>query len=219
MDRIILFGPPASGKGTQAARLSSHFGIETVSTGAVLREQIVQQTSLGKTAEQHLAMGELLPDSVMDRMIASWIDANGEQFIFDGYPRTVAQAEALDVLLGSRSLTLDCVIGLRVESCILRRRVLERLSCRGCHEVFQSNPAAGIQLDGACPNCANGFLYRREDDNSKTFELRLEEYSRKTQAVGTYYSDRNRLLPIEGAGSAEGVFAEILQQLSQMPRP
>lgn len=214
MDRFVLLGPPASGKGTQAAKLSEHFSIPAVSTGAILREEIEKESSLGVTAEHHLARGELVPDLLMDELIASWVKAHGDQFIFDGYPRTKPQAESLDQFLDEQSLSLNCVITLAVPDQVLRDRVIGRLSCGQCNHVFQANSERGIQVDGRCPDCGSGRLYQRKDDNLETFELRLEEYARKTEAVPNYYSRTGRLQTINGEGTPEEVFARILKQLS-----
>ncbi|MEZ5327725.1 MAG: adenylate kinase [Verrucomicrobiales bacterium] len=215
MQRIVLMGPPASGKGTQAARLSDHFDLESVSTGAVLREQIAQGTDLGQTAESHLDRGELLPDELMNDLVASWIKDNGARFIFDGYPRTEPQAVALAELLKQESLGLDCVIGLKVPKLVLRERATARLSCTKCNHVFQIDEDDGVTPGAACPDCDGGTLYRRDDDNSETFELRLEEYARKTQAVEDYYARLGQLLAIDGDGTTDEVFSRILKQLSQ----
>ncbi|MGK0184813.1 MAG: adenylate kinase [Verrucomicrobiales bacterium] len=214
MDRFVLLGPPASGKGTQAARLSAHCGIPAVSTGAVLREQISLGTPLGKTADHHLARGELLPDTLMDELIADWVGSNGAQFIFDGYPRTRTQAESLDRFLQQQSLELDVVIALDVDVQILKKRVVMRLSCNRCNHVSQEDRNAGLSIGAACPACDKGKLYRRADDNLETFQLRLEEYARKTEAVPEYYANSARLQMIDGDGSADEVFARILKILS-----
>lgn len=213
MHRTVLLGPPASGKGTQAAKLSTQLDLVAVSTGAVLREQITLGTDLGKTAERLLKSGELLPDRLMNDLVTSWIESNGSRFIFDGYPRTGPQAEALDELLREQSVELDCIIALEVPKSVLRQRVTERLSCTKCNHVVQRNAAEGTTAGADCTNCDDGTLYRRDDDNPETFELRLEEYALKTQAVEDYYAKRGQLLVIDGEGTPDEVFARILKQL------
>lgn len=183
--RIVLLGPPASGKGTQADRLSSTFGIPHVSTGALLRAECARGTSLGREADAWTSKGLLVPDELAVRIVAAWMKENGPRFLFDGFPRTVTQAEHLDKALGDLTAPLDLVILLELSDEEIRRRILNRLSCLACGATFSAS-LHGHAAGDPCPRCG-AALVRRNDDTAEAIEERLRVYRESTLPVVGYY--------------------------------
>jgi len=207
--RVIFLGPPGAGKGTQASRLAREWGIPHVATGDMLREAAQNGTRLGLEARGYMDRGALVPDEVViglaDQRLGQPDAAHG--WVLDGFPRTVPQAEALDSLLGRRSLELDRVIFFRVTDAELLRRVTGRRICRQCGAVFHlvfNPPAQGDR----CDRC-QGALYQREDDAESAVAHRLEVYARQTEPLLGYYRRRNILSEVPGEGSLEQVAAAI----------
>ena len=194
--RIVLLGPPASGKGTQADRLSKSFGIPHVSTGALLRAECAHGTALGREADAWTSKGLLVPDELAVRIVAAWMKENGPRFLFDGFPRTVGQAEHLDKALRELAAPLDLVILLELPDEEIRRRILERLSCLACGATFSASLHAH-RLGDPCPRCGTP-LVRRNDDTEKALEERLRVYRESTLPVVGYYEK-----------SAPGIFHRI----------
>jgi len=189
--RIVLLGPPASGKGTQADRLSSTFGIPHVSTGALLRAECARGTDLGQEANTWTSKGLLVPDELAVRIVAAWMKANGPRFLFDGFPRTVGQAAHLDKALSELAAPLDLIILLELPDEEIRRRILERLSCLKCGATF-STSMHGQKEGDPCPRCGSP-LVRRNDDNAEAIEERLRVYRESTLPVVGYY---DKLAPL-----------------------
>jgi len=183
--RIVLLGPPASGKGTQAERLSEAFGISHVSTGALLRSECERGTALGREADAWTCKGLLVPDELAVRIVATWMQANGPRFIFDGFPRTVGQAEHLDKSLAELQAPLDLVILLELSEEAIRHRILERISCLKCGATYSAT-LHGIAEGQPCPRCG-APLVRRKDDSAEALEQRLEVYRELTLPVVAYY--------------------------------
>lgn len=183
MLNIVLFGPPGSGKGTQASRLITQYGLTHLSTGDMLRAEIAAQTKLGMEAKTLMDRGELVPDAVVIGMIASQLDdASGAKgFIFDGFPRTVAQAEALDDLLLSRNIPLRSVLSLLVSEEELTRRIMLRGKDSG----------------------------RADDQNEDIVKNRVVEYRNKTAPLADYYRGQNKLTEIPGEGSMDEITAAL----------
>lgn len=203
--RIILFGPPGSGKGTQAKLLSEKHGVPHISTGDLLREAVAQRTVLGQRAKQYLAGGNLVPDEVMIGLIREVLGSERARhgFILDGFPRTVAQAEALDQMFRQMDIALDTVISLRVEHDEIIRRLTSRLTCTQCRSVFNESqiPSAG---DLRCSSCG-GELYHRKDDTPETARHRLDVYLKETKPLKDFYRLTNRFTQIDGMKSIEEV--------------
>ena len=211
VSRIVLFGPPASGKGTQRELIEEHFRIPGCSTGAMLRTEIEADTELGREAQNFLSLGKLVPDELMTLALEGWLGELGEGFVLDGFPRTVAQAEALDALLNGWSLSLDAAIYLDVSEAVLEDRTLKRVQCRDCRQIYRlGGSIAG--LDSPCPQCG-GELCRRDDDTSETLQLRLAEYRGKTEPLVEYYRMAGTFVRINGDQAAEFVFKEIADAL------
>lgn len=186
--RILLLGPPASGKGTQAERLSAEFGIPHVSTGALLRSEGARRTALGLEADSWTSRGLLVPDELAVRIITAWMSANGPRFLFDGFPRTSGQAEYLDQALDAAGTPLDLVVFLDLGEEEIRRRILDRLTCVSCGSTF-GEALHGIETGGACPSCG-GELIRRNDDTEEALAERLRVYRESTLPVVAHYRDK-----------------------------
>ena len=209
MLNIILLGPPGAGKGTQAARLQAERGMVQLSTGDMLREAVAAGTPIGLKAKAIMERGELVSDAIVSALIGERLDAASEQgAIFDGFPRTRAQAEALDLLLIERGRRLDHVIELAVDEDELVKRIVGRFSCAKCgtgyHETFRPTKVPGV-----CDVCGSTEFKRRKDDNEETVRTRMAEYRAKTAPILPYYEGRGLVHPVNGMGSVEEVAAAI----------
>jgi adenylate kinase len=206
---IILLGPPGAGKGTQAARLQAERGMVQLSTGDMLREAVAAGTPVGLEAKAVMARGELVSDAIVSALIGERLDASaGKGAIFDGFPRTRAQAEALDLLLSERGRRLDHVIELAVDEDELVKRIVGRFSCARCgagyHDSFRPT-----QVPGVCDVCGSTEFKRRRDDNEQTVRTRMAEYRAKTAPILPYYDARDLVRRVDGMASVEQVGAEI----------
>ena len=203
--RLVLLGPPASGKGTQAELIQNRFGIPTTSTGAILRKQAKERTSLGLEAEKIISKGGLAPDSLVMQVVEEWLETHPDAFLFDGFPRTVEQAKGSDAILQERQRPLDLAIALEVSVETIRTRMALRLVCANCGKVVSMGRHVQSSRD-PCPNCG-GSLEKRSDDNHEALERRLEAYWAKTVPVYKYYG--SLLIEIDAGRDAEAVFADI----------
>jgi adenylate kinase len=209
MLNIILLGPPGAGKGTQAARLQAARGMVQLSTGDMLREAVAAGTPVGLKAKAVMERGELVSDAIVSALIGERLDAAAEQgAIFDGFPRTRAQAEALDLLLTERGRRLDHVIELAVDEDELVKRIVGRFSCAKCgtgyHDIFRPTKVAGV-----CDVCGSTEFKRRPDDNEQTVRTRMAEYRAKTAPILPYYEARGLVRRVNGMGTIDAVAAEI----------
>jgi adenylate kinase len=206
---IILLGPPGAGKGTQAARLEAERGMVQLSTGDMLRAAVAQGTPVGLKAKVVMEAGELVSDAIVSALIGERLDAIGDRgAIFDGYPRTAAQAEALDFLLDERGRMLDYVIELEVDEESLVERITGRFSCASCGAPYHDKyklPA----VEGVCDVCGSGEFKRRPDDNEETVRTRLAEYRAKTAPILPYYEERGLVRRVDGMASVEAVAAAL----------
>jgi adenylate kinase len=211
--RIIFFGPPGVGKGTQAKLLSKRFDIPHISTGDILREAITSGTELGRKAKEVMDAGRLVSDDIMigiiREVLASDRCANG--FILDGFPRTVPQAEALSRLLMELQRPLECVVSLEVDRNEIVERLGSRMSCRSCGRIFNLKLDA-LSETSRCPVCG-GELYQRDDDRPETVLKRLEVYEQSTAPLKGYYERLGLLRHIDANGSVESVMQTILMTL------
>jgi adenylate kinase len=211
---LILLGPPGAGKGTQAERLSRRFGLAQLSTGDMLRAAVKAGTPLGLKAKGIMEAGGLVPDAVVIGLIAERIDqvdcAKG--FILDGFPRTTAQAEALDAMLAGRGLKLDKVIELRVDDAALTERIVARFSCPTCGAGYNelSKPP---RVPGECDNCGKTEFVRRKDDTRETVTARLKAYREQTAPIIPYYRGQGILASVDGMAEIEEVEAALLKTL------
>ena len=209
MLNIILLGPPGAGKGTQAQRLQADRGMIQLSTGDMLRAAVRSGSPIGLKAKAVMEAGELVSDAIVSALIGERLDDMGQAgAIFDGYPRTRAQAEALDLLLAERGRGLDYVIELCVDEDALVERITGRFTCAKCgagyHDVFKRP-----KVDGVCDVCGSTEFVRRPDDNEQTVRTRLAEYRAKTAPILPYYEDRGLVRRVDGMGSVDDVANEI----------
>jgi adenylate kinase len=206
---IILLGPPGAGKGTQAARLQATRGMMHLSTGDMLREAVAAGTPVGIEAKAVMERGELVSDAIVSALIGERLDAASDKgAIFDGFPRTLAQAEALDLLLTERARSLDSVIELVVDEDALVERITGRFSCAKCgtgyHDSFRPTKVLGV-----CDVCGSTEFVRRKDDNEQTVRTRMAEYRAKTEPIIPYYEQRGLVRRLDGMAAVEQVAAEI----------
>jgi adenylate kinase len=205
--RLVLVGPPASGKGTQAALLTKKLGVPKISTGDMLRAARTQGTELGKKAEAFMNAGQLVPDDVVIGLVAERLqdpDAS-KGFILDGFPRTVPQAEALGALLAARGTPLDAVVQIDVLRDLLVERATLRRTDKRTGQIYHlkyNPPPPGADLD------------HRADDREDTVKARLDQYDSMTAALLPYYEQKGLLARIDGTGDPEGVTARLLEALA-----
>jgi adenylate kinase len=209
MMNIILLGPPGAGKGTQAARLQGERGMIQLSTGEMLREAVASGTPIGLKAKAIMEKGELVSDAIVSALIGERLDdAGAAGVIFDGFPRTRPQAEALDLLLAERGRSLDYVIEICVDEDALVDRISGRFSCARCgagyHDRFKQP-----RVDMICDVCGSTEFLRRPDDNEQTVRTRLAEYRKKTEPILPYYEQRGLVRRVDGMGTVDEVAAEI----------
>jgi adenylate kinase len=210
---LIIMGPPGAGKGTQSRRLSEYLGVPVISTGEMLRDEIKRKTPLGTQAKRHMDKGELIPDALMIGVIEDRLKRPdcGHGFILDGFPRTVAQADALHRMLGTIGGSLEHAVSLAVPSDELLKRLSGRRTCRECgamyHIIFDPPTNAGL-----CNKC-NGELYQRDDDHEDIITSRLEVYEAQTAPLLDYYRGHRQLVEVDGIGGRDDVLARILGRL------
>jgi len=211
--KLIFIGPPGSGKGTQAKRLSSRFGVPHISTGDMLREAVTDGTELGRQAAPIMAEGKLVSDDLMigiinDRLAKS--DALGG-FILDGFPRTLVQAEKLDNLVGNGGEALR-VLQLLVPDDAIVRRITLRRTCSSCGAIYhlENNPPAN---DSVCDRCGAEVI-ARADDTEEAVRKRLEAFHRQTLPVATFYRTKSLLREVDGVGPVDEVFERIEKSLA-----
>ncbi len=217
-ERLVLLGPPAAGKGTQAELLSRELHIPQVSTGAVIREEISTGSELGRAAAREIEQGRLLSDETVCAIVESWLEQAGHAsgFIFDGFPRTVPQAAELDDFLDRNGHSLDLVIFIDVPRSVIEERIHGRLQCDTCGTIF-SGPRDGLSEDGACPR-DDGRLVRRKDDRIEILEERMREYEGKTRPLVGYYEGKGLLHRVDGTPSPGEVFSSIMESFA-VPAP
>ncbi|MDZ4064139.1 MAG: adenylate kinase [Coriobacteriia bacterium] len=202
---IVLLGAPGAGKGTQAAMMIDMWSLVHISTGDILRKAVADGTSLGLEAKRYMDSGELVPDSVVIGLVKSRITEPDAQkgFILDGFPRTVAQAEALDVALAELGMALDAVVSIDVDRDVIVARLTSRRTCRVCGRI--TNAGEG----DTCEACG-GELYQRDDDTEVTVRNRLSVYDTSTAPLVTYYAGKSLLREIDGDRPVDAVFADII---------
>ena len=211
---IILLGPPGAGKGTQARMLVDERNMIQLSTGDMLREAKDSGTEMGKIVADVMARGDLVTDEIVIGLIREKLDGDkAGGFIFDGFPRTLAQADALGELLQSAGETLDAVIEMEVDDAALVARITARSTCGDCGEVYndQTKP---WPADGKCANCGGTNQKRRADDNEDSLKQRLMEYYKKTSPLIGYYYAKGQLTKVNGLGEISEVKAAVDEALA-----
>ncbi|ODA68324.1 Adenylate kinase [Methyloligella halotolerans] len=213
---LILLGPPGAGKGTQASMIEEERGLEQLSTGDMLRAAVAAGTDLGQEAEKIMARGDLVPDELVIGLIAERMDqGTGKGTILDGFPRTIAQAEALDALLDERGEKLDAVIEMEVNDDALVERITGRFSCAQCgagyHDVYKRPKVAG-----ECDRCGATEFVRRKDDTEEVVRSRLKAYHEQTKPLIDFYKNKGRLYAVDGMADIAEVHDAIAKVLDDV---
>jgi adenylate kinase len=211
---IILLGPPGAGKGTQARRLAEVLGVPSISTGDMFREELKNQSELGKRAQAYMESGGLVPDEVVDAMVKSRLSRKDCErgLILDGYPRTIRQAEFLQDILckeGAKAVT----VGIQVEDDVLVDRLAARLNCPRCGKMFNARFSPSPAGDN-CDACG-AELVLRKDDSPEVVRERLAVYRDQTKPLIQFYRDRGSYIEVNGDAPAEAIFGSILQIVIQ----
>jgi adenylate kinase len=211
--RMVFLGPPASGKGTAAITLSAAIGVPHVSTGQMFRAAIHKGGPVGDAAKQFIDKGQLVPDEITMQIVRLWLDEHGQDggFIFDGFPRTRAQAEAFDLVLREKGIAVTAAILLDASEATILERVVGRLSCENCGALYHSK-FVPPQRPGLCDKCG-GKLSQRVDDTAETVRKRLEVYRQLTLDVVKYYEQAGILRRVDGGQPRDKVFADIVELL------
>jgi adenylate kinase len=209
---LIFFGPPGAGKGTQSALLIERFNMKHISTGDLFRAAIKKQTALGREAKSYMDAGKLVPDSVTIGLVEEVLKTlDGQSFILDGFPRTVVQAEALEILMSKLNLRIDKSLFLEVPHALLLGRLTGRRVCKNCGATYhiESKPTA---KPGVCDVCG-GEVVQRADDKEDVIRTRLEAYETSTRPLKDYYKTKGPFVVVDGTGTSEEVFQRIAKAL------
>lgn len=212
---LIMVGPAGSGKGTQARLLMEEFGYAQLSTGDMLRAEIKAGSDVGKQAEEIIAAGELMPDELMLAMIEAQLvkPAFAKGVIFDGFPRTLAQAEGLDAMLNRLGRGLDRVIEMTVDEEALIDRVTGRFTCANCGEGYHDRYKMP-SVEGVCDKCGHTVFTRRKDDNAEVMKTRLKSYHDQTKPLLPYYGGQGVLRTVSGSQALDVVYADVKAALA-----
>ena len=215
MPNIILLGPPGAGKGTQAKRLVDERGMVQLSTGDMLREAKSSGTAMGNRVAEVMARGELVTDEIVIGLIEEKLEQGaGGGFIFDGFPRTLKQADALAALMQRTGQTLDAVIEMQVDDAALVARITGRFTCGNCGEVYH-DATRPTKVAGICDVCGSHDLRRRADDNEDALKTRLMEYYKKTSPLIGYYYAKGQLSSVDGLAEMDAVAAAVAKVLDK----
>ncbi len=211
--RLIFLGPPGAGKGTQAKMLIDRYGIPQISTGDILRAAVKEGTPMGKKAKEYMEAGKLVTDDIVIGIMQDRLkqDDCKKGFILDGFPRTVAQAEALDAMLNELNMPLDKVLALTVPDSELLTRLTGRRTCKSCGQMYHVvfDPP---KKENVCDKCG-GELYQRADDNEETIKNRLSVYHSQTAPLLDYYKKKGLLSEIDGTSTPENIFKALVAVL------
>ena len=215
---IILMGLPGAGKGTQAEKIVATYGIPHISTGDMFRAAMQQQTELGLKAKSFMDKGELVPDEVTNGIVKERLQqADTEKgFLLDGFPRTQAQAEALDKIMQDLNRSIDAVINIEVNPEILMQRLTGRIICRNCGSTYHktNNPP---KVEGTCDRCGSHDFYQREDDKPETVENRIQINIEQSKPILNYYKAKGILRNVDGESGIDNLFKTI-QSIMGEPR-
>ncbi|VAV97720.1 Adenylate kinase [hydrothermal vent metagenome] len=214
---IILLGPPGAGKGTQAARIMAEHGLVQLSTGDMLRAAVAAGTQVGKKAKEFMNAGKLVTDEIVIGIIADRIEEDDckQGFLLDGFPRTVAQAEALDILLKEKGLKVDAVIEMKVDDESLVDRITGRYTCAECNQGYHDTNLKPQKAD-VCDSCGSTNFTRRADDNRETVVSRLATYHTQTAPLLPFYSKQGVLRTVDGMADIDDVAVQINDVLNEL---
>jgi adenylate kinase len=209
--RLVLLGKPGAGKGTQAALLSAHYGVEHLSTGDVFRSAVAQGTPTGLEVKHFMDTGELVPDEIVIRVVDEHFAAGGpleDGFILDGFPRTLVQAEELERVLQDHPL--DLVLDIEVPTETILDRIAGRRICVGCSATYHVNHRPGV--DWTCDVCG-GQVVQRDDDTEEAVATRLEVYDRQTVPIIDFYANLGKLVVVDGVGGGDEVQERLVKEI------
>lgn len=201
--KLVFLGPPGAGKGTQAARLAEEYGLEHASTGDIFRAAVAEESELGQTVQSYLDGGELVPDELTSRVVEEMVLERCEDFILDGFPRTLKQAQLLDEMLDRRDEQLDGVLYFALSAEEAMERLTGRLTCSECGKNYHRK-FMPPEEDGVCDECG-GQLKVRSDSSEDVVRRRLEEYEEKTQPLVPYYRERGLLETVDASHAPDTV--------------
>jgi len=213
---LVIFGPPGAGKGTQCEKIAEAFELVQLSTGEMLRSEVNSGSMLGKAAKKKLDLGNLVPDNVIIKMMSDQIDQHidAKGFILDGFPRTRAQARALDMMLSEKSLKMDYVIQLEVDEEAIIDRLSGRFSCTECGAGYHNKFKIPIEAD-KCDKCGSDEFSRRSDDNAETVRTRLVAYRKQTAPILPFYTEKGVLQSVDGMRNIGEVFDQIKEIIAR----
>ena len=209
--RMVFLGPPGSGKGTQAKKLVEKYSLAHIATGDILRRAVKDETELGSSAKKFVDAGELVPDEIILGIIKEELTGISEGFIFDGFPRTLAQAEGLDGILCELGVNIDYVISLKVADETIIDRLVSRRLCKNCGFEFNLKTRPP-KIEGVCDRCGGG-LFQRTDDTVEVINNRLLVYRQKTEPIEDYYRKKGILVEIDGDKDFNEVFGSISEMV------
>lgn len=217
--RLILLGPPGAGKGTQAQRLVEKYGIPQLSTGDMLRAAVRNGTEVGNRAKAVMDAGKLVSDDIVNAIVSERIDqpdaARG--FIFDGYPRTLAQADVAESMLAKKHMELDAAVEIRVDDDVLVERIAGRYTCARCGAGYHDT-SLKPKVEGVCDKCGSREFKRRPDDNAETLRTRLQAYYKETSPLIGYYYAKGKLRTVDGMAGVDEVTRQIEVMIGDSPR-
>jgi adenylate kinase len=214
--RIVLLGPPGAGKGTQARKLSERYGLPVIGTGDIFRDHVARATALGLAAKEYMDRGDYVPDEIAVNMVLERLEQSDtrEGFILDGFPRTVAQAQALEGALAAASRPLSAVLNFKIGDEVAVKRLMSRIVCPNCKRVYNLE-FKRPRVEGICDVCGHR-LEPRSDDDEDTIRRRLEVYRRETQPLVLYFWERGLLRDIDAEAPEEVVADRTIEALSDL---
>lgn len=212
---IFIMGAPGSGKGTFSNRIKEEFNLNHISTGDIFRENISGKTPLGLEAQKYIEQGHLVPDEITNNMVREYLSSHPDRksgYLLDGYPRTISQAQAFDLMTYGSDLEVDLILNLDVPEDVLTKRITGRRTCPECGEIYNIYYKP-TKEEGICDNCGHA-LKSRADDNEASLKTRLEEYNANTAPVLGYFKNQNKLRSVNADRPIEEIWTDVVDILS-----